>query len=304
MNLITFLNSRLGPWLGIVLGKILNQKQAYALADWISGKAANLRGSELMRGLRANQAVIRNMAFGDPRLDQIVREVLRTAGRGYADWYLAMARGPEAVRESIDFEQGLLERIQDALQDKQGLVLAGAHMSSFNLLLLKLGVLNLPIQALSYAQPRGAVHVDNAVRLKFGVDLTPISVRSLREAFRRLREGGAVMTAVDRPDVGGDVLTFFGRPARLPVGHARLALRTGARVLIGVTETIGPGKYLVKGSPFVEPEPTGDEEKDIHRLAQRVLSWLERYIREKPSDWLVYLPVWPDVIPSQAKGGR
>jgi lauroyl/myristoyl acyltransferase len=301
MNLITFLNSRLGPWLGIVLGTILNQRQAYALADWVSGKAARMKGAELMRGLRANQAVIRGMSFDDPRLDGIVREVLRTAGRGYADWYLAMAQGPKAVRDSIDFEEGLLEQIQAALQDDQGLVLAGAHMSSFNLLLLKLGVLDLPIQALSYAQPRGAVHVDNAVRLKFGVDLTPISIRSLREAFRRLREGGAVMTAVDRPDVGGDILTFFDRPARLPIGHARLALRTGARILVGVTETIGPGRYLVKGSPFVEPEQTGDEEKDVRRLAQRVLSWLERYISEKPSDWLVYLPVWPNVLPSQAE---
>jgi lauroyl/myristoyl acyltransferase len=301
MNLITFLNSRLGPWLGIVLGRVLNQRQAYALADWVSGKAANLRSAKLMQGLRANQAVVRGLDFDDPKLDGIVREVLRTAGRGYADWYLAMARGPEAVRESIDFEDSLLDRIKDALEDDQGIVLAGAHMSSFNLLLLKLGVLGLPIQALAYARPRGAVHVDNAVRLKFGVDLTPISVRALREAFRRLRAGGAVMTAVDRPDVGGDILTFFNRPARLPVGHARLALRTGARVLIGVTETIGPGKYFVKGSPFVEPERTGDEEKDIRLLAQQVLSWLERYIREKPSDWLVYLPVWPNVIPSPAE---
>lgn len=299
MDLITFLNSRLGPWLGIVLGKLLNRRQAYALADWLSARAANLTGSLLMRGLRANHAVIRDLPYDAPELDEVVREVLRTAGRGYADWYLAMARGPEAVRDSVDIEPGLLERINAALEDERGIVLVGAHMSSFNLLLLKLGLLGVPIQALSYASPRGAVHVDNAVRLKFGVDLTPISMRSLREAFRRLRSGGGVMTAVDRPDVGGEILTFFNRPAHLPVGHARLALKTDARVLVGVTQTVGPGKYYTVGSPYIEPERTEYIERDIRALAQQVLSWLERFILERPSDWLVYLPVWPSVLPSK-----
>jgi KDO2-lipid IV(A) lauroyltransferase len=252
-----------------------------------------------MRGLRANHAVIRDLPYHAPELDGIVREVLRNAGRGYADWYLAMARGPEAVRESIDIDPELLDRIRGALEDERGIVLVGAHMSSFNLLLLKLGLLGLPIQALSYATPRGAVHVDNAVRLKFGVDLTPISMHSLREALRRLQNGGGVMTAVDRPDVGGEILTFFDRPARLPVGHARLALKTDSRVLIGVTHTIAPGRYYVSGSPCIEPERSADMDRDVRALAQHVLSWLERFIRKHPLDWLVYLPVWSDVIPSQ-----
>ena len=282
--------------LGLLLGRLLSRKQAYRMADWIAGLVVSKSESWLVQGVRANQAVVRDLPYDSPLLDQAVQDVIRNAARGYADWYRAVAGGPEVVSSSVIVDEGLDQVVNQSIEDKRGLVIVGPHMSSFNILLLALGVSGYPIQALSYARVQGAYHVDNAVRLKFGLNLTPISFQSLRQAMLRLRNGGLVMTAIDRPDVGGESLTFFGRPAKLPVGHARLALRTDSRIMVGMVQAAGDGLYRAVCGSLIEPEYTGDQHRDVLELAQRILYLIEDYIRDRPGEWLIFLPIWPSVI--------
>jgi lauroyl/myristoyl acyltransferase len=297
MNLISFLSTRMAPVLGLLIVKILNQEQSYRFADWVARRLVSQRDSSMIRAVRSNQAVIRGLPFDAPELDDAVYEVIRNAARGYADWYRATHGGPEAVKASIDIDPQLVEYFNQAQIEKRGLMIVGAHMSSFNIMLLALGAFGYPIQALSYANVQGGVHVDNAVRRRFGLNLTPISPKSLKEAIRRLNNGGLVMTAADRPDVGGDELVFFGRKAILPIGPARLAVATGSRVLVGMIQTMGSNKYRAVATPPIEPVITGDRERDVLHLAQRYINLIEDYIRERPGEWLMFLPIWPDEVP-------
>jgi len=103
-----------------------------------------------------------------------------------------------------------------------------------------------------------------------------------------------VLTAVDRPDKSGEELIFFGRKVYLPIGHARLALRTKSHIMVVVCKSDGPGHYKGISSQVIEPESTGDEYHDAVNLAQRVLAELENYIRSRPDEWLMFWPVWSD----------
>jgi lauroyl/myristoyl acyltransferase len=286
--------------LGLFVARFLNTRQAYWIADWMARLVMKREDSWAVQGIRANQSVVRGIPFESPELDQAVFNVIRNAARGYADWYRAVAGGPKMVEASVVIDEALKELVFGSVRNKHGVLFVGPHMSSFNVLLLGLGVMGYPIQALSYANVRGAYHVDNAVRRKFGVNITPISFQSLREAIQRLRNYGFVMTGVDRPDVGGEQLTFFDRKVVLPVGHARLALRTGANVVVGRVQSLGDGCYRGHCEKFIEPESTGDEVKDVLSLAQNILSVMEGMIRSSPDEWLMFYPVWPDVIPSQS----
>jgi lauroyl/myristoyl acyltransferase len=112
-----------------------------------------------------------------------------------------------------------------------------------------------------------------------------------------LVDDGLVLTGVDRPDVGGEELTFFGRKVRLPVGHARMALRTGAKIVVGVVQRVSGG-YHVTGPRIIEPIRSGDTRRDVLQLAQHVIDILAGYIRERPEEWMMFLPVWPGEIPT------
>jgi lauroyl/myristoyl acyltransferase len=299
MNLVTLISSRIGPTIGIKLGGILSQKQAYAFSDWLVRRITARDDFAVVQGVRANQAVVRGLPINAPELKDAVHEVLRNAGRGYADWFRLMAEGPEALLESIEIDEEIFQAIENARVEKRGLVVVGAHMSSFNILMLALGIFDYDVQALSHAVVQGGFYVDNEVRRRFGLNVTPISPQSLREAIKRLRQGGIILTGIDRPDVGGDTLTFFNRKTILPVGHARLALQTNSKILVGVTQSMGSGLYRAVCSPIIEPKPTGNRQKDVITLAQRVIDELEKYVRARPGEWLLFLPVWPDEFAKQ-----
>jgi lauroyl/myristoyl acyltransferase len=101
-----------------------------------------------------------------------------------------------------------------------------------------------------------------------------------------------VALAADLPVEGGELLTFFGQACQLPVGHTRLALGTGAQVLVGASHRIGDGVYQVEFAPAPRPATSGDRRQDVIRWAQSTLHLLEGYIQQWPEEWLMPVPVW------------
>jgi lauroyl/myristoyl acyltransferase len=41
-------------------------------------------------------------------------------------------------------------------------------------------------------------------------------------------------------------------------------------------------------------EPTGDEERDVRELTQRIMHALETLVRKYPEQWYVFHPLWPE----------
>jgi KDO2-lipid IV(A) lauroyltransferase len=247
-----------------------------------------------VEALRINQAVVRGLAPDDPALDGCVREVLRVAGRGYVDLYWAIPRGRQALLQICYMAPGFQEAMRLGLDSRRGLIIVGAHMSSFDILLLSFASLGFDALGLAYPEVQGSYPVLNQLRRDHGLDVMPISVPALRTALRRLHDGGLVLTGVDRPTAAGDLLTFFGRPARMPTGHARLAVRTGAYILPAVCQKDDRGRYRVVGGELIDPRPFGTGPDAPQAVAQSVITVLEGFIRQRPEEWLMFFPVWPD----------
>ena len=292
--------SQLGPYLGLLLGWILQKKTAYRIGEWVVSILVKRPGSDLVRSVRANQAVIRDLDYEDGRLTGYVSEVLNNAAYGLVDWFHSVAHPAALENLPCSIDDHLIEEVYRSQAEGHGVVIVGAHLSCFNMFLMMIAQRKWPVQILSYHAEQGSHRSDNILRKRFGLNVTPISSTSLRQAFQRLRSGGCVLTGIDRPDTGSESLSFFGRPTTLPVGHARIALRTGARLMVVAVQNAQPGTYHVVGSSLNEAEGGGDEQGNALRLAQRVLDRLERYIRERPSEWMMFIPVWPEVLPKQS----
>lgn len=297
MTLYEFINSRVGPLLGAYLSRMLTRKQALSAADFIVARLASKTESDLYKAVRSNLAVVQGVPYVTPELDSQVTRVLQNAAHGYVDWYRAMASGLDDLDSICEIDESLIESALDAQRSGHGVVFVGAHISSFNLFMLLMAKRGFPIQVLSFARAEGSHQSDNFLRERFGIYITPISFGSLRQALERLLNGGFVATGVDRPDVGGSELTFFQRRVELPIGHARLAIRSGAHMIVGVIQKTADGIYQISSPPILKPEITGNQKEDTINLAQRVLNIIEGNIRKNPEDWLMFLPLWPDVLP-------
>ena len=299
MMLTKLIFSWLGPFLGLMLVRILPKKRAYQVGEWIVQALVKQHDSGLYRAVRGNQAVVRDWAYEDERLHAVVLEVLLNAAYGLVDWFHALAFPSKLDDLPCSVEDDVVADANRSLEEGYGVFLVGAHLSNINMFFMLIAQREWPIQILSYHEEQGSHLSDNIFRRKFGLNVTPISASSLRQAFRRLKSGGCVLTGVDRPDTGGEVLSFFGRPTKLPIGHARLALRTGARMIVMAVQNAKQRSYHVVGSSLIEADHSDDDQLDARKLAQQVLDQLEKFIRERPAEWMMFIPVWPEELPER-----
>ena len=284
---------RFGHW----LGRTMPVGLGFRLADVFTRALARRRDSALMRTLQDNFRVALGPDASEERVYQTARAALRHAGMAYFNLYHALGVGPEAFLSEVRSTPLTDYYIDRMLHEGRGVVVVTVHMSNFDLAGLAFAYRGLHLNVLAYADPTSGYDMQNKIRLKGGINLMPIDVSALRKSLEALRAGQLVVTGIDRPDPygAGEMLPFFGRPARMPVGHVRLALQTGAPVVVAHCEYRPTDhSYTVHVSRWLEMEHVGSRQENILHNAGRVLAVGEELIRAKPEQWLMFYKVWEE----------
>jgi KDO2-lipid IV(A) lauroyltransferase len=91
-----------------------------------------------------------------------------------------------------------------------------------------------------------------------------------------------------------ELIEFFGRPAFMPLGPARLAVMTGAATFVGGCCYTPDRGYVLQYTGPLEFACTGDRNQDILAAARGIAAVVENYIRARPEQWMMFHPVWPE----------
>lgn len=297
MDLRDITNSATALRFGYWLGRNVPTPVGYALADGATAILGRRTGTALVQTIQANMRVVLGPQASDEQVQHTARAVLQHAGHVYFDLYKALSIGPEAIFANVRSTPLTDYYLDEIARQKRGVLMVGPHVSNFDLGALYVSYRGHKLSALGFALPPSGYNLQNEMRLAGGIDIMPIDVSALRKALAVLKRGGVVMTAVDRPDPfgGGEMIPFFGRPARLPVGHVRLALQTGVPILVASCEyRPTDGGYVVHVSRWIEMERVGSREEDVLHNTLRVLDAVERLIIARPDQWLMFYPVWDE----------
>jgi len=276
------------------------------------GKYSPPRGGRLIAGLAARILVTlkpdvyhavyhnqRHVLGADASADEIRRNVYHVffgAARAYYELFHNVGRGRTRVQQ-FDPPVYLLPEsrahLQRALTSSRGVFILGCHASNFDLAGIALcQSADVPVQVLSLAGPTPGFRLFNDLRRQAGALVTPISPTALRAALHRLRDGGVILTGVDRPTGQDDQpVEFFGAKAYLPTGYIRIPLRTDCLVLTAAA-TYGNGAYHIHVNPPLEMVRTGNQREDERINLRRVLSEIEAFIACHPEQWMMFMPVW------------
>lgn len=296
MRFQELLNGQFLSAFAIFLGRVLPKSIGYRVGEAIALTLSSFKNSQPVRSLRANQWVASDMRMSAAELDNAVKAVYRLSGSNLYDYYHHLTR-PKEVLAKVDFSAQLLEHIKTNRATGQGMLLVLPHTGNFDIAGMALAKSGLSFQVLSYPHPPGGYKLQNKIREFTGVETTPMSFQALHAAGERLRQGGIVITGIDRPLPDGNYKPrFFGRPAGLPVGHVRMALKTSVPVIVIAVKNLPNHRYLLDASEPIPMRQYPDRTSEIERNAETILQQAEKFIRSAPQQWLMFYPVWPEIL--------
>ena len=189
------------------------------------------------------------------------------------------------------------ELIDQALAAGRGLVMLTPHLGAFEVIAQayaeRCGARQ-PMTAL-YRPARQAWlrELEATARARPGLLTAPASLAGVRQMIRALRQGQTVGLLPDQvpPDGMGVWAPFFGRPAYTMTLASRLALQTGAAVLLTLGERLPSGAgYCIHvfalPEPLPQPKKHGDDAAHQTECAAAMNRAMEFLIRQCPEQYL------------------
>ncbi len=282
--------------LAAFLSRQIPAKSAHHLARWAATALCRLR-PEVYRVVRANLGQVLGPAAGAEEVQHNTCQVFYHFVLGYLDFFRWLELPREQVLQLLEVPAALQTLLHSERVKEKGLVLVMPHTGNFDLAGRVLASLTPNMQVIALPDPHPGGHSMNKLRQQMGVEVTPLGPAALRQALKTLRAGGVVGTGVDRPVSQLDEpIPFFGRPAHMPSGHVRLALRTDALVVVaGCAYRSQDKRYVVDMEPPLQMIRTGTEE-EVRINMRRVLDAIERIVRRWSDQWMMFVPVWPELL--------
>jgi lauroyl/myristoyl acyltransferase len=301
MQFKDLLNSSQAGKVALIISRLLPPFAGYRLADAIAERLYKDPNLPMVRAIRLNQWVANGESLSANELDEVVLDVLRNITHNFYVLFHYHNR-PKTMQCLMCFPPIVEELIQRSREEKIGAVVAGVHMSNFDLMMQATVLHGLSAMALSLPDGKEAVAWQHQLRRKNGVEVFPASFSSMRQSIHRLKSGKTVITGMDYPVHGvTDCPRFFGRKASLPVHYVQLALAAKVPLLVVGAIQKPEGRYQIITSEWLHLKPYSDHRSEILFNAEMALEVAADLIHQAPRQWLVLQPVWPNLNSSEVQ---
>lgn len=285
-----------GIRIALTFGHLLPPFLGYPLAEFVSSIVASRKNSQIVKAVRLNQFVVSGETLEGKSLDDAVKAVFKANGRSLFDFYHNIKR-PNYVIKHVKFHESFQKVFDRCKRAEEGTLIVIPHISNFEMAGRAIALSGLFFQILSVPEPGKGYQWQNELRNSEGMTVTPLTPSALRQATQRLRDGGAVLTGLDRPWPESNYCPkFFGRPAPLPVAYTRLALKENVPVFVVACLYRGKGMYELIASEAIRLIPNDDLREELISNTEKILSEAEKMIASAPDQWAMFYPVWPELL--------
>lgn len=241
----------------------------------------------------ANQARVLGLPPAYPLVRRTTLEAFQLYARYWYDTFRVRALRDEEILRRTRFEG--LEHLEAALAQGRGVVAVMPHTGNWDAAGRFLAISGYRVVAVAEVlRPRRLTELFVRHREELGMEIVLLVPgtgvgRRLAELLARNRIVGLV---ADRDLTGrGIEVEMFGAPRRLPTGPAKLAISTGAALLVCSSSTTEEG-WAFRVEPLAVTR-TGDPEADVAAVTRAIAERFERQIAANPPDWHVFQPAWP-----------
>ncbi len=200
----------------------------------------------------------------------------------------------ENIEQIVDFID--LEYYHQALNENKGIIMVSAHYGCWELLGVALSLkLNVKLNVLVQKPTNSAFDkLFFKYREMFNIKTNYNSdgIKGLRPLFRSLENNECLGFLIDQHGESEDTFgRFFGKIVSIPSGPAHFAYRTKAPILPAFIRKNKNNKHEVVFFPPIHIIE-GDKEKEIYKVSQQLYKVIEKFIKNKPDEWLWLYERW------------
>lgn len=248
--------------------------------------------------------IARNLArvLAEPEDSRTVRRAVRRMLAHFAFYWVDLFRYPQLPAERLraqvvgDGARGL-EPIRRALAAGQRVILMTAHIGNWELGSVLAGQAGLPLAVVYVPDAFAEAERFRSHLRSFGeleeIPIHPDDRFASLPVLRAFEAGKVIALQGDRDwNDRGVEASFFGAPARFPIGPFHLARMTRA-VLMPVFITYAADyRFEIELGEPIPVERTADRDGDVRRALARWVPVLEGAVRRWPTQWYTFYDFW------------
>ncbi len=277
-------------FIGWKLVRSLPEKFAYSTFEQI-GVITLRRNGARMKRLRSNlQRVC-------PDKDSAAMDKLMSAAvSSYMRYWCDTFRSPDWSKERIlaTVTVAREELLTAPMRDGRGVIVAVPHAGNWDHAGAYFCAMGFPLVAVvEKLKPEALFNKFLEYRQNMGMEILSTESRSMATLMRRAQEGALIALVSDRDlSRSGVDVDFFGYPARMPVGAALLAIRTGVPLITAQVSYTERGIHIEFNSVAIPTD--GSDTERVSQVVQKCADIFAAGIAKTPQDWHMLQRIWID----------
>lgn len=241
------------------------------------GAVAHRLGSRKNPRIRTN---LERAGVKDPH--RVTAAAWRHMGQTLFEMFWMLDRSPDDALEGVQVHD--MDEVRKAAAKGKGILLVTAHAGNWDLMSMALSreeiapvaviarTLRTPGLERKQVRCRERAGIRTLLRGEKGAGIT---------AYRWLTRGGVLGVMMDRLSTGRRItVPFLGNATRMPLGPPELACRSGAAVVLGLSERLPGGGTVVRYRELPTEGVTSAVE-----MAKIIAAALDHELRTRPEQW-------------------
>ena len=182
-----------------------------------------------------------------------------------------------------------IENIKNIIKTKERVIFIGIHQSNWEILLPSIDKLGIPVAGIYR-------HINNPYIDKLILKIrkksvfskqsfyTPKGKKSARDIIEGVKNNTSIVLLIDQKDSAGEIVTFFGFPAKTQTGFIKIAKKYNLKIFPVQNIRNNNNTFTLKFHPplnkFAKDQSDKNAMLEIHNI-------IEKWIKSKPSDWFL-----------------
>ena len=241
--------------------------------------------------IKKNISTALGLSPDDRETHTIAKKIYINWGKNIMDFLKHSIISREKLKQRVEIKG--LKNLDNALLKGNGVVIFTAHIGNFEWGACRLAVDGYRIWGTSLVRKNKLVgRFFEAKRMSKG--LKTLYINKMLKVFKILKNNEIIAIPTDWDPTGqaGRPFKFFGKTAYLPTGALQIALRSGASLVPSFIWRKDKYNHLLIFKKPVDLIREGDKETLISKNMAKVLSVMERYIRNHITEWEMFHNIW------------